>query len=214
MKTKIVVQCIIGFLIVGSFVGMLIYDYNTNDYRKNVVSNAISNTNTVNKTIKNFTLTDHDNQTFSLNDLKSHYKFVYFGFTSCPDICPISLSKISTVLSNLEKYGYNNFKMLFITVDPNRDKTDIMKEYCKYFHKNIIGLTGIKINIDEVVQDFGAYYQTMEPQSGEDPKNYMVNHTSLVYFVDKNNNYITHFHLQSKPEEIEKYVMQYIKTHK
>lgn len=159
------------------------------------------------KYIENFELTDQDNNIFAFNSLNKYYKLVYFGFTYCPDICPASLTKISDILRDLNKYRYNNFKVLFISVDTKRDTPEKLKLYLGHFNKDIIGLTSNdEDKITKVVDQFGAYYQVVPNK--EDPENYMVNHTSFIYLIDKDGRYMNHFHIDNKYEEIIDYVVK------
>jgi protein SCO1 len=159
------------------------------------------------KYIENFELTDQDNNVFSFDSLSKYYKLVYFGFTYCPDICPASLNKINNILKDLNRYKYSNFKMLFISVDPKRDTPEKLKLYLGHFNKDIIGLTSDDENkIKKVVDQFGAYYQVAPNE--DEPENYMVNHTSFIYLIDKDGRYINHFHLDNKYEEIIDYVVK------
>lgn len=158
------------------------------------------------KIIHNFELTDFNEQKFEFDSLKGEYKFVYFGFTYCPDICPASLNKMSNVLNTLEKYKYDKFKMLFISVDPKRDTPAYLKNYVTHFHKNILAVTGEDAKLQKIAQDFGAYYAIMPNK--EDPDHYLVNHTSFIYIIGKKNEYITHFHLESTVDEIVNFIIK------
>lgn len=193
MNVKLISQIAVGVILIGFMAfGML---YKATPHR--VDSNP-------EKIIKNFELVNHNGQKFHFDDLKGEYKFVYFGFAFCPDICPASLNKISNSLVLLNKYSYKNFKALFISIDPKRDTPGFLKNYVAHFHKDIIGATGDEESLKAIAEDFGAYYAIVPNE--KDPEDYMVNHTSFVYLIGKNNEYITHFHLETKPEEIVEFV--------
>ena len=196
MRFRLLFQVSIGILLVGFMLFAVFYE----------VTPHHSETQK-DKFIKDFELTDYNKQVFRFNDLKPYYKFVYFGFTFCPDICPASLNKISNVLNTLDKYGYKDFRALFISVDPKRDTPEYLKNYVTHFHQNIIAITGDDVKLQEITQDFGAYYAVVPNEAK--PENYLVNHTSFIYLIGKNNEYITHFHLESSVEEIVDFIVQH-----
>lgn len=154
-----------------------------------------------------FALTDQDGQPFGTAQLKGRPSMIYFGFTFCPDICPTSLQKLTSVMDTLDKYGID-VTPVFITIDPKRDTSASLKTYLKHFHAKFVGLTGSEEAIKEVADKFKVYY-SIAP--GSDPKrnDYLLDHTSLVYLMDKDGNYMTHFHIDSHPGEI----VEYIRVH-
>jgi len=155
----------------------------------------------------NFTLTDQDGKTFTNAQLKGKLSLIYFGFTFCPDICPTSLQKITKVINTLDKYGID-VTPVFITIDPKRDTSSSLKKYLGHFHQKFIGLTGNADDIKSVADKFKVYY-ALAPGSGSGANDYLLDHTSLVYIMDKNGRYMTHFHIDSKPEEM----IEYLRIH-
>ena len=144
-----------------------------------------------------FTLTDQDGTEFSSERLKGNFSLIYFGFTYCPDICPTSLHKISEVMSTLDKYKIH-VTPIFITIDPERDTPSLLKEYLQHFHPKYIALTGTKNQIKDVTEKFKVFFAKVE--AGDN--NYMIDHSSFVYLMDKNGNYVKHFYLNTPPQEI------------
>ena len=104
-----------------------------------------------------FELTTHLNETYSLANSRGKVVLLFFGFTHCPDVCPNTLATVQTVLEQLGNQA-KNVQPLLITVDPKRDKPEILKEYLKYFGNNFIGLTGTVEEIDKVVKQFRGFY--------------------------------------------------------
>lgn len=155
-----------------------------------------------------FILTDHRGNEFNSNSMKGRLSLVYFGFTFCPDICPTSLQKLTHVLSVLDKYQIEILP-IFITLDPKRDTSSLLSEYLGHFHKNFIGLTGSKEQIENVASLYKVYYAIAGGEK-ESSKNYMLDHSSFVYLMDKNGKYMTHFHIDSSEEEI----IEYVRVHK
>ncbi|WP_425362639.1 SCO family protein [Candidatus Tisiphia endosymbiont of Hybos culiciformis] len=148
-----------------------------------------------------FELTDQDDKIFNSDSLKGKLSLIYFGFTYCPDICPTSLQKITEVINTLDKYKID-VEFVFITVDPKRDSSDILKEYLKHFNPKFIGLTGSEQQIKEVADKFKVYYAKID-NNNED---YMLDHSSFVYLMDKQGKYVKHFYLNSSAQEIIEFI--------
>ena len=128
-----------------------------------------------------FVLTDHNNQRFELSSLQGKAVLIFFGYTSCPDVCPTTLSKLSSVYKDLGKDA-SRVKTLYITVDPDRDTPAVLKADLGYFDLDALGLTGTKPEIDKVVALYGASYEIIPtPQSVE---KYTVAHSTTLYALD------------------------------
>jgi protein SCO1/2 len=128
-----------------------------------------------------FVLTDHNSQRFELSSLRGKAVLIFFGYTSCPDVCPTTLSKLSSVYKRL---GTNapRVKTLYITVDPDRDTPAVMKADLGSFDLDALGLTGTKPEIDKVVALYGASYEIIPtPQSAA---KYTVAHSTTLYALD------------------------------
>jgi protein SCO1/2 len=149
-----------------------------------------------------FTLTDQFGNKFDSQSLKGKLALVYFGFTFCPDICPTSLGKIVNVISTCKKYGID-LTTIFISIDPARDTSENLLSYLKVFDASIIGLTGSPDEIKTVANIFKVYYAKDE---NADPKNYMLNHSSFVYLIDKNGKLAKLFSFEEKAEDIIEFI--------
>jgi len=136
------------------------------------------------KEIKYYSFTmDSADGKVSLSDFNGKYTIIYYGYMYCPDICPTSLSMTAEALKRLPKADADKFQLVFISVDPDRDKVDQLKEYATYFHPSAIGITSDAANIKEVANKYGTYYANEYlPNSKMD---YSVTHTSFIYFMDK-----------------------------
>jgi protein SCO1/2 len=128
-----------------------------------------------------FALTDHDNQPFQLSSLRGKAVLIFFGFTACPDACPTTLSKLSAVYRKLGDDAAR-VKTLYISVDPERDTPENLKEDLSYFRIDALGLTGTKAEIDEVVALYGASYEIIPLPDSE--AKYTVSHSSTLYALD------------------------------
>lgn len=127
-----------------------------------------------------FALADHEGRPFNLEQVKGRTALLFFGYTFCPDICPTTLSKLAQVYDQLN-VGPDSLVTLFVSVDPERDTPQVLKEYVNHFGVDAIGLTGSKEEIDAVVQAYGAQYSFDE--EGEDG-GYLVNHSTYTYLID------------------------------
>lgn len=126
-----------------------------------------------------FTLHD-GNKDVSLSDSKGKVRLIFFGYTSCPDICPTSLAFISSALKQLSEKERKNTQVLFISVDPDRDTAEKLREYTGYFSPDILGITGSKEEIDKVVKQYGTAYRKA---AGDSAMGYTVDHSASVYVV-------------------------------
>jgi len=148
-----------------------------------------------------FDLTDINGNNFTQKNLLGKTSLIYFGFTSCPDICPTSLQIISNALKLLSEKELENIQVLFVTLDPKRDTKEHLKEYLANFHEKILGLYGNEEQLKRIVEVFKVFYQII----GED-KNYMLDHTSLIYMMDKNGKFVTSFTDKAHAEDIANFI--------
>jgi len=126
-----------------------------------------------------FTLTDHNGQSFELKQLRGKVVLLFFGYTTCPDVCPRELADLAMVFNRLGKNA-DKVQGLFVTVDPERDTQDVLKDYVTYFSGNIIGLSGSVEAIDRVTSQYHANYH-LNKQEGI---NYSVDHVANLYVID------------------------------
>jgi len=146
----------------------------------------------------NFTLTDQDGRPFQLNSLRGRVVLLFFGYTSCPDACPTTLSKLAKVYKLLGPQR-DRVVTLFVSVDPGRDTPRVLKDYLKYFRVNSIGLTGTKEEIDRVVNLYGARY---EIEKSDSATGYHVNHSTDLYLIDQKGELRQRFKYEGGTKEI------------
>jgi protein SCO1 len=142
-----------------------------------------------------FTLTDQDGHQVSDRDLRGKPYLVFFGFTHCPDVCPTTLAQISQVLQALGPDA--KLKVLFITVDPERDTPRLMAQYAGSFGPNVIGLSGDRAAIDNVMQEYRVYAQKVPEKNGD----YTMDHSAVVYLMGRDGKFLHAFNIQRSPEE-------------
>tara|TARA_Y100001949_G_scaffold152039_1_gene138174 strand:+ start:1017 stop:1559 length:543 start_codon:yes stop_codon:yes gene_type:complete len=129
-----------------------------------------------------FTLLSSHNRHVSLSDLQEKVVMLFFGFTSCPHSCPLTLGKLKQVMVRLGNRG-EQVQLLFITVDPKQDNPEQLKTYLNSFQSNIIGLTGTNKEILAVAEKYGSAYMknpTINSETG-----YLMIHTGYVYLIDQ-----------------------------
>jgi protein SCO1/2 len=142
-----------------------------------------------------FKLIDQDGRPMSDQDLKGQPFLVFFGFTHCPDICPTTLFEISEILRSLG-HDAARTRALFITVDPERDTPPIMKEYLSSFDPHLSGLTGGAAEIAAVAKAYRVYYKKVPLDDGS----YTMDHTAIVYLMDKQGRFVAPFSIKRTTE--------------
>ncbi|MDX1917324.1 MAG: SCO family protein [Rickettsiaceae bacterium] len=155
-----------------------------------------------------FTLINSDGHEENTVKYKDKYKLVYFGFTYCPDICPTALSNISNIIDITEKYGID-IVPIFVTIDPRRDTIDVMKAFCSHFNPKIIGYTGDENSIKNVADLFKVFYAKV-PRSDASEDDYLMDHSSLIYFMSKDMKFIKHFASEAPAMEVADYIRRII----
>ena len=133
-----------------------------------------------------FTLTDQNGQKVSDTDFKGKYRLVYFGYTFCPDICPVDMQVVGQGLRQFEQSDPEaaaQVQPIFISVDPERDDPAALKEFAAAFHPRLVGLTGTPEEIAAVSKTFGVYAMK---QDREGSSEYLVNHSRLAFLFGPN----------------------------
>ena len=152
-----------------------------------------------------FTLVSQSGNKVSDKDFAGTPFLVFFGFTHCPDVCPTTLYETSEVLRALGNNA-DKLKVAFITVDPERDTPEALKNYLGSFDPRIVGLTGSQEEIDRVTRAYRAYYRKVPLKDGS----YTMDHTALVYLMDKRGNFVGSFNVKRTPQEAAKELTRYL----
>ena len=119
----------------------------------------------------------------SLSDYQGKVVLIYFGYASCPDVCPTSLALLGTALKRLEAEEVAQVQGIFISVDPERDQGEKLAAYAKYFHPNFIGVTGTLEELKQVARQYGSFFGKSGDQSSA--LGYLVDHSSRTYVMGK-----------------------------
>jgi protein SCO1 len=152
-----------------------------------------------------FQLTDQSGQTVTEKSMQGRPSLIFFGFTHCPDVCPTTLFEISEVLKAMGKdaEGVNAY---YISVDPERDTQAAMKEYLSSFDPRLKGLTGNAEEIAKVLSEYRVYAKKVPLKDGD----YTMDHTALVYLMDRDGKFVSPFNINRKPEDAASDLKRYL----
>jgi protein SCO1 len=144
-----------------------------------------------------FKLIDQNGQTVTNTDLEGKWLLVYFGYTHCPDACPTALNNIALALSDLGS-AKNHVRPVFITIDPERDTVQAMKDYVAAFDAPFVALTGSEAAIAQAAREYRVYYAKHPESSGD----YSMDHSSIIYVMDPKGRFTASFTGEDPPEQI------------
>lgn len=136
-----------------------------------------------------FNLVNHDGKRVTEKDFKGKWTLVYFGFTHCPDICPDELLKLAAAIDKIKEKAGIDIVPVFISVDPERDTIEQVREYVKEFHPKLVGLTGTPDEIKKVARAYRVYYM----KTAEEDSDYLVDHSIVMYLMDPNMEFVKFF---------------------
>jgi protein SCO1/2 len=136
-----------------------------------------------------FSLTSHQGKRITNEDFRGKYMLVTFGYTYCPDVCPTELQIISAALDLLGERA-KDIQPIYITIDPARDSVAALAQYMPNFHPRYVGLTGTAEEIQAVAKAYRVYYAKVAGQGGQD---YLMDHSSIIYLMDKQGTFLKHF---------------------
>ena len=125
-------------------------------------------------------------------DFLGGYTLVFFGYTFCPDVCPAGLQVMSAALDKLGPEA-DKIQPVFVTIDPERDTPDVMASYIGHFHPRLIGLTGSADDIAKAAKAYRVYYAKAKGEEGDDPEDYLMDHSSILYLMDPDGKFVKHF---------------------
>ena len=152
-----------------------------------------------------FAMIGQDGRMVTNADLAGRPYLVFFGYTHCPDFCPTALFDISAVFKEL---GPNRkVAALFVTVDPERDTPEVLKTYLENFDSRIIGLTGDTAKTEAIAKAFRVFAKKVP---GEKPGDYTVDHTGIVYLMDKRGRFVSAFNLSRPPQQAARELERYL----
>ena len=155
------------------------------------------------KDLTDFKLMGADAKTFGVNDLKGKWSFIFFGYTHCPDVCPLTMGILGQAFRLIEKNpaASQEIQGVFISVDPKRDTPELLKEYVSHFNNKFLGVTGETAQLDAVSRQMSALY-TIDKEPGKPVDVYQVTHSSTIFLVDPQGRLYGRFPPPLTPQEI------------
>ncbi|NOZ52339.1 MAG: SCO family protein [Gammaproteobacteria bacterium] len=153
--------------------------------------------------LKSFELMNHQREPFNRKNLEGKWTFIFFGYTHCPDICPVTLSELNTAADQISAKqntakAANDIQYVFVSVDPGRDTIDELAEYISYFNKEFIAITGMKEQLTQLTSQLGVKFKVGDGTSTQ----YFVSHSSRVLLIDPQARYYARFRAPHYSEEI------------
>ena len=143
-----------------------------------------------------FQLVDQSGQPVTDKNLKGKPTIMFFGFTHCPDVCPTALFEMSEILRAMGNDA-KRVNAFFVSVDPERDTPPIMKDYLSSFDPNLKGLTGGPEATAEIISGYRVYAKKVPLKDGD----YTMDHTALIYLLDRDGRFVAPFNIKRRPEE-------------
>ncbi len=152
-----------------------------------------------------FSLIDQSGRPFTEKDLAGKPSLVFFGFTHCPDICPTKLFEITQMLDSLGADA-GKVNVVFITVDPERDTTELLSTYLGSFHAGIRGLTGSEEQVTQAMRAYRAFARKVPLDAG----GYTMDHTTFVYLMDRQGQFVSTFDVARDPAKAAQDLRRYL----
>ena len=192
--------CIAVFLISAS-VYIIFFNNNGNGFSKCRAGQVAGNIG------GSFSLINEDGIEVTDIDVIKRPSLIYFGYTFCPDICPLDTYRNAEAVTLLEEDGYD-VTPIFITFDPVRDTPEVLKQFTDYMHPKMVGLTGSIDEIKKVAKKYRVYFKK---QNTDDPENYLVDHTAFTYLVLPEIGFVDFFRRELTAEQLAEKVSCFIK---
>ena len=153
-----------------------------------------------------FSLKDVNNEIITESSFEGPLTAIFFGFTNCPDVCPMTLNNLDLVIKNLEQKKKEKFKVFFVSIDPERDSTEIIKDYLNSFENKIYGITGDPKKVFLMSKSWGVLSEKIFTEEG----NYLINHSSSIILL-KNGKYLNRISHHANYQDIFKTINKYLR---
>tara|TARA_B100001179_G_scaffold177288_1_gene132525 strand:- start:404 stop:994 length:591 start_codon:yes stop_codon:yes gene_type:complete len=153
-----------------------------------------------------FSLKDINNNLITEESFEGPLTAIFFGFTNCPDVCPMTLNSLNLVMKNLDKKKKEKFKVFFVSIDPERDTPEIIKDYLSSFENKIYGITGDPKKVFLLSQSWGVLSEKIFTEDGS----YLINHSSSIMLL-KNGKYLDRISHHAAYEDIFKTINKYLR---
>lgn len=153
-----------------------------------------------------FELINQKGETVTEADFRGRHMLIFFGFTYCPDICPLTLEIIGAAMDELGPMS-DQVQPVFVTVDPERDTPEVLAEYLSYFGDNIVGLTGTPDQVSHILSIYRVYAAKTGDIASED---YLMDHSTIVYLMAPDGRFMTHFSQIASPQDLADQIRAYL----
>ena len=196
MNLKTSITVIIGCLIIFLFVMLPIFlsiEKKEDEYVKKFQGSS-------------FSLNDVNNDIITESSFEGPLTAIFFGFTNCPDVCPMTLNNLDLAIKNLDQEKKNKFKVFFVSIDPERDSPEVIKDYLNSFENKIYGITGDPKKIFLMSKSWGVLSEKIFTEDG----NYLINHSSSIILL-KDGKYLSRISHHAKYEDIFKNINKYLR---
>lgn len=130
-------------------------------------------------------LTRSNGESFRLSQMREDIVLLFFGYTSCPDVCPTTMAEMKSALEKIDPENAEQVRVVFVTVDPERDTPERVQEYVNHFNTEFIGLSGTESQLQKTWNDYGVFRQIVE---GTSAAGYLVDHTARITLIDQDGN--------------------------
>ena len=196
MNLKTSITIIIGCLVIFLFVMLPIFlsiEKKEDEYVKKFQGSS-------------FSLNDVNNDIITESSFEGPLTAIFFGFTNCPDVCPMTLNNLDLAIKNLDQEKKNKFKVFFVSIDPERDSHQVIKEYLDSFENKIYGITGDPKKVFLMSKSWGVLSEKIFTEDG----NYLINHSSSIILL-KDGKYLSRISHHAKYEDIFKNINKYLR---
>ena len=196
MNLKTSITIIIGCLIIFLFVMLPIFlsiEKKENEFVKKFQGSS-------------FSLNDVNNDIITESSFEGPLTAIFFGFTNCPDVCPMTLNNLDLAIKNLDQEKKNKFKVFFVSIDPERDSPEVIKDYLNSFENKIYGITGDPKKVFLMSKSWGVLSEKIFTEDG----NYLINHSSSIILL-KDGKYLSRISHHAKYEDIFKNINKYLR---
>ena len=196
MNLKTSITIIIGCLIIFLFVMLPIFlsiEKKENEYVKKFQGSS-------------FSLNDVNNDIITESSFEGPLTAIFFGFTNCPDVCPMTLNNLDLAIKNLDQEKKNKFKVFFVSIDPERDSPEVIKDYLNSFENKIYGITGDPKKVFLMSKSWGVLSEKIFTEDG----NYLINHSSSIILL-KDGKYLNRISHHANYEDIFKSINKYLR---
>jgi len=153
-----------------------------------------------------FSLKDVNNEIITESSFEGPLTAIFFGFTNCPDICPMTLNNLDLVIKNLTQEKKEKFKVFFVSIDPERDSTEVIKDYLNSFENKIYGITGDPKKVFLMSRSWGVLSEKIFTEDG----NYLINHSSSIILLN-DGKYLDRISHHAVYEDIFKTINKYLR---